>query len=172
MNKLMIFLSVLAIFLGLSACQPKEVKEVDLLFETVERRDASGTGQVYQDRQPSLMVITTPEEAASLGALVTPKAQAQLQNLNYSTYFAIAIFQGRKSTTGYGVEIERITRLESKVTIYARFLEPKPNAERAPEETSPYHLVQVQKTGMWGQSITFDLVEGDTVVTSLSYYVP
>ncbi len=70
------------------------------------------------------------------------------------------------------MEIERITRLESKVTTYARFLEPKPNAERSPEETSPYHLVQVQKTGMWGQSITFDLVEGDTVVTSLSYYVP
>ncbi len=91
MSKLMIFLSVLAIFLGLSACQPKEVKEVDLLFETVERRDASGAGQVYQDRQPSLMVITTPEEAASLGSLVTSEAQAQLQSLNYNAYFAIAI---------------------------------------------------------------------------------
>lgn len=169
MNKLMIFLSVLAISLGLSACQPKEV---DLLFETIERRDASGTGQVYQDRQPGLLVITTPEEAASLGALVTSEAQAQLQSLNYNAHFAIAIFQGRKPTTGYGVEIERITRLESKVTIYARFLEPKPNAERAPEETSPYHVVQVQKTGTWRQSIIFDLVEGDTVVTSLSHYVP
>lgn len=169
MSKLMIFLSVLAISLGLSACQPKEI---DLLFETVERRDASGTGQVYQDRQPGLMVITTPEEAASLVALVTSEAQARLQSLNYNAYFAVAIFQGRKSTTGYGVEIERITRLESKVTIYARFLEPKPNAERAPEETSPYHLVQVQKTGTWGQPITFNLIVGNVVVTSLSHYVP
>lgn len=64
MSKLMIFLSVLAFSLWLGACQPKEV---DLLFETVEQRDASGTGQIYQDTQPGLIVIATPEETASLG---------------------------------------------------------------------------------------------------------
>lgn len=168
-HKFLYPLYVLFVLVGLNACQSKEAT---LSFETIERRDASGTGQVYQDRQPGLLVITTPEEAASLDALVTPEAQAQLQSLNYDAYFVIAVFQGRKPTTGYDIEIERITRLGSKVTIYARFLEPKPNAEKAPEETSPYHLVRVQKTGTWGQSISFDLVVGDAVMTSLSHYVP
>ncbi len=169
MNKFMIFLSVLAISLGLSACQPKEV---DLLFETIERRDASGTGQVYQDRQPGLIVIATPEEAASLGALVTSESQAQLQNLNYNTYFAIAIFQGRKPTTRYSVQIERITRKGNMVTIHALFKEPQPSEAKGDEVTSPYHLVQVQKVGTWGQTITFNLVAGDVIVTSLSHYIP
>lgn len=169
MSKLMIFLSVLAISLGLGACQPKEV---DLPFETVERRDASGTGQIYQDKQPGLIVIATPEEAASLGALVTSEAQAQLQNLNYNTYFAIAIFQGRKPTTQYSVQIERITRKGNIVTIHALFKEPQPGEAKGDEVTSPYHLVQVQKVGTWEQTITFNLVVGDAIVTSLLHYIP
>ncbi len=168
-NRYMLFLCILVALAGLSACQPKEV---DLPFETIERRDASGTGQVYKDKSPGLIVIATPEEAAILDALVTPEAQVQLQRLDYDAYFVIAVFQGRKPTTGYDIQIERITRLESKVTIQARFLEPKPDAEKAPEETSPYHLVQVQKTGTWGQSITFNLVVDNVVVTSLSHHVP
>ena len=92
--------------------------------------------------------------------------------LDYDAYFVIAVFQGRKPTTGYDIQIERITRLESKVTIQARFSEPKPDAEKAPEETSPYHLVQVQKTGTWGRSITFSLVVDNVVVASLSHHVP
>lgn len=168
-SRYMLVLYIIFTLAGLSACQSKEV---DLSFETVEQRDASGTGQVYQDRQPGLIVITTPEEAASLDALVTPEAQARLQSLDYDAYFASVVFQGRKSTTGYGIAVERITRFENKVTIRAQSLEPKPNAEKAPEETSPYHVIQVQKSGTWGQPISFDLIVDNVVVTSFSHYVP
>ena len=154
-SQYMLFLCILVTLAGLSACQPKEV---DLPFETIERRDASGTGQVYKDKSPGLIVIATPEEAANLDALVTPEVQVQLQSLEYDAYFVIAVFQGRKPTTGYDIQ--------------ARFSEPKPDAEKAPEETSPYHLVQVQKTGTWGQSITFSLVVDNVVVASLSHHVP
>lgn len=169
MSKLMIFLSVLAFSLWLGACQPKEV---DLLFETVEQRDASGTGQIYQDTQPGLIVIATPEETASLGGLVTSEAQAQLQNLNYNIYFAIAIFQGRKPTTRYGVQIEHITHKGNIVTVHALFKEPQPGEPKGDEVTSPYHLVRVQKGGPWKQTITFNLIVGNAIVTSLSHYIP
>jgi len=47
-----LFVCILVTLAGLSACQPKEV---DLPFETIERRDASGTGQVYKDKSPGLI---------------------------------------------------------------------------------------------------------------------
>lgn len=168
-NQFMLFLWILITLAGLSACQPKEI---NLPFETIEQRDASGTGQVYKDKQPGLMIIATSKEGTKLDALVTPETRARLQNLNYNADFVIAVFQGRKPTTGYGVQIERITRQGSKVTIYAQFSEPKPDEEKAPEETSPYHLVQVQKVGTWGQRTTFNLVVGGATVTSLSHHVP
>ena len=164
-----LFLCILVALIGLSACQPTEMV---LPFDTIEQRDAAGTGQVYRDKQPGLMVITTLDEADDLDGLVTPEGQAQLRSLNYNAYFVIAVFQGRKPTTRYEIQIERITRRENEVTIYARFSEPKPDEEKAPEETSPYHLVQVQKTGAWGQPITFNLVSGNARVTSLSHHVP
>lgn len=171
-NRYMLFLCTLGILValaGLSACQPKEI---GLPFETIEQRDASGTGQVYEDKPPDLIVVTTPEEVANLDALVTPEAQARLQSLNYDAYFVIAVFQGRKPTTGYEIQIERITRRGNIVAIHTRFQEPKPDEAKGDEVTSPYHLVRVQKTETWGQLITFNLVVGNVVVASLSHHVP
>jgi hypothetical protein len=167
--KLLQVFCVLFILAGLSACQPKET---DLPFETIEQRDASGTGQVYKDEKPGLIVITAPEEATNLDALITSEAQARLARLSYDEYFVIAVFQGRKPTTRYGVQIERIARQGSKVTVYAQFSEPKPDEEKAPEETSPYHLIQVQKVGTWGQEVTFELIVKGSIVASVSQYIP
>jgi len=167
--KLLQVFCVLFILAGLSACQPKET---DLPFETIEQRDASGTGQVYKDEKPGLIVITAPEEATNLDALITSEAQAWLARLSYDEYFVIAVFQGRKPTTRYGVQIERIARQGGKVTVYAQFSEPKPDEEKAPEETSPYHLIQVQKVGTWGQEVTFELIVKGSIVASVSQYIP
>jgi len=143
-----------------------------LRFETIEQRDASGSGRLYENRQPGLMVIETSEEAVNLDALVTPETRARLHNVNYNAYFVIAAFQGWKPTRQHGVQVERITRQGSEVTVYARFSEPKADEEKAPEVTSPYHLIQVRKVGTWGQRTTFNLVVGGATVTSLSHRVP
>ena len=45
-------LCLLVALAGLNACQPQET---DLSFETIEQRDASGTRQIYQDKQPGLI---------------------------------------------------------------------------------------------------------------------
>jgi len=167
----MLFLCLLATMslIGLSACQPKET---NLPFETIEQRDTSGTGKVYESKQPGLIVIAVSEETPNLDALVTSKAQARLQSLDYNPHFVIVIFQGWKPTTRYSIQIERVTRRENTVTIYALFREPKPDEPKGDEVTSPYHLVQVQKVGTWGQQITFNLVVGDATVTSLVHRIP
>jgi len=155
-----------------TSTSPSRTTEIDLPFETIEQRDASGVGKVYEDKRPGLLIIARPEETAGLKSLVRPEAQARLQGLDYDHYFAVVVFQGWKTTNRYGVQIERIARWGSEVTIYARFSEPDPNKERGPEITSPYHLVQVKKVGRWEQEIAFQVVVDGINVTSLSHYVP
>ena len=84
----------------------------------------------------------------------------------------IGVFQGRKPTTEYGVQIEQITRRGGVVTVHALFTERKPGSAAGDAITSPYHLVRLPKTGVWGKAITFNLVVGDNVVTSLSHDIP
>lgn len=168
-NQYMLFLCVLVTLAGLSACQPKEI---NLPFETIEQRDASGTGQIYKDKQPGLIVITTLEKVANLDALVTSEAQARLQSLNYDAYFVIAVFQGWKPTDGYDIQVERITHLGEKVTVFVRLQEPPPDRKKNDIVTSPYHLVQVQKVGTWARDVTFNVVVNGTVIASVSHNIP
>lgn len=160
-------LSILCLLmvLILGACQ---LKETDLSFETIECQEISG----YQDKKPGLVVIAKQTEVADLDNLITREIQARLQSLNYNTYLVIGVFQGWKPTTRYSTQIERVTRRGNIVTVHALFKEPQPSEAKGDEVTSPYHLIQVQKAGTWGQTITFNLVVGDAVVTSLSHYVP
>lgn len=156
---------------GLGACKTKP-EETDLPFETFEQKEWAGTDKPYESREPGLIVISRLEEVDSLKGLVNDEAKSKLQALDYSRYFAVLVLQGWKPTTGYKANVKRITRIENTVNIYAQFLEPKPDEEKAPEVTSPYHLVQVQKSGKWGQDITFNLFAGETLVISLSHAIP
>lgn len=162
-----LFLCVLCIFvaLTLSACQ---MKETELPFETIEQQEISN----YQNTEPGLVVITKQAEVNNLDDWVLQEVRSRLQTIDYNAYVVIAVFQGWKPTTRYGVQIERITRKGSIISIHALFLESKPGEPTGDLATSPYHLVRVQKTGTWGQQISFNLVVHGATVTSLSHYVP
>lgn len=164
-----LLLLVLIPLLGLSACRPKEI---DLPFETIAQGDWGNAGYAYEAHEATLIVITQATEAMELDNWVTLDTQTQLQALDYDAYFAIAVFQGWKATTGYKVQIDRIALLGNVINVHAQFLEPKPEEEKAPEATSPYHLVRVQRAETWDQDITFNLVMDEVVVASLSRHVP
>jgi hypothetical protein len=144
------------------------MKEAELPFETLERQEISN----YQNKEPSLVVITKPTEVNNLDDWVVQEVRTRLQTTDYNAYIVIAVFQGWKPTTRYGVQIERITRKGKVVNIYALFSEPKPGEPTGDLATSPYHLVRVQKIGAWGQTTTFNLVVNDVIIISSSHYVP
>lgn len=163
-----LLLLMLIPLLGLSACQSKEAK---LPFETLDQGDWGNAGHAYEAQEPTLTVITQSTEVTELDDWITLHAQTQLQMLDYNTDFAIVVFQGWKPTSGYSVQVDRVTRRGDTVTVYAQFRRPKPEKEKADIARSPYHLVQVQKVGTWDQEITFNLVVDEVVVASLSRYV-
>lgn len=155
---------------GLSTCNTKP-EETDLPFETIEQKEWAGTGKSYEAREPGLMVISQSEETDNLG-IITDEAVQKLQVLDYGDYFAFVAFQGWKPNGGYSIQVNRVSRIGNSVNIYAQFHEPRPDEEKTDEITSPYHLMIVQKTGNWGQEVTFNLLDGETVVVSLSHFIP
>jgi hypothetical protein len=136
--------------LYLVACQPHatespSVAELPLLpFETIERAEVPDTGQYYQGQNPKLVVITEVREGNAVGNIISIKAQAQLQNLDFNRYFAAVVFQGIVGYVHPGIMIQRISVEGNVITFYVHVLEPVSN-ERKTMITSPYHLVKVRR---------------------------
>jgi hypothetical protein len=143
-----------------------------LTFGTIEQQDLAGTGEYFETEGTGMLVISRPEEVAELNNKIRTDTKAKLEALDYSTYFALAVFQGQKPSTGYMVTVDRIIRQKDKVNVYIAIREPAPHEGVNESVTSPYHLVKVQKSGEWGQNFTFDLIEGKTVIESLFHYIP
>ena len=158
-----LLLAVLAVVLV--SCKPKEI---ELPFETIERRETAGTGKIGQEKEPGLMIIATPEDLAQTDKLFTKNAQAQLNELDFDAYFAIAAFLGWQSGGHEGIDIERVIHRRDKVLVYARVGNPTPDTG----VTSPYHLVTVQMEGNWNRKIRFTLHLDGTAATSLTHFIP
>jgi|WetSurMetagenome_2_1015567.scaffolds.fasta_scaffold501108_1 hypothetical protein len=183
-TKLRFYTALMAICLtfclvpGLVACQaiskgtPTPQGTV-LSFETIEQQDySSGTGILYDPETPGIMIVSKVEDISSLNELVAENSLSQLRSLNYDQYFAIAVFQGLKRDTGHGIQIDQVVRRENSVNIFVSIHDPKPGEPTGAMETSPYHLVRIQKTGNWGQEITFNLMADDQLVTSAVHMIP
>lgn len=111
------------------------------------------------------MIIAEAKETDLLGSMISPKAQMQVQNMDFSQYFAVAVFQGVKPTSGYDIEIKKVTQIGSAVIVYAHFVIPEPMDTTQQIETSPYQLLKVSKGDLHGQ-VEFTLRADGTAVVS------
>ena len=149
-----------------SGCQGR--KEVDLLFETIEKSERSR----YSMPDSKMVIITEAGERNALESIVSLNAQAQLQDLDFDQYFAVAVFQGLKGTNMYGADIQRMARRGDTITVYAHFTERDPELVAADINTSPYHLVKVQKGGTLQGRIEFVLNVDGTMVDQQTHLLP
>lgn len=166
-------LVVIPMTIMLSGCQ--EEKEVDLSFETIERSERGEGKELYSIPEPKLVVVAAPGEISALADNVSPDALVHLQNLDFDQYFAIAVFQGWRSelpTPQSGVEVQRIGRKESTITLYAQFYEPIEGYERKPIVISPYHLVKVQRGKEVQGEVEFILNVDGTAVSRQTHRLP
>jgi hypothetical protein len=156
----------------LTACKPKS-GETALSFETIEQDVyAVDTGKLYDSHEPGMVIISRVEEIDNLDGMVSKAGLKQLQALDYNQYFTLAVFQGKKGSIGYDIQVNRIKRSGNTVNVYAQLNEPPPDIAVGATETSPYHVVKVLKAGSWGQDITFNLFSGDKLVASLVHMIP
>jgi len=160
-----LWLTIVVMLVGMTACGPRET---ELLFESIEQRQTAGTGKLYESEKPGLMIIAQPEGLTQVNDLVTASARAQLEKMDFDTYFAVIAFLGWQPNSHEGVRIEHITRRAHEVSILARFGRPG----GSDVVTSPYHLVKVRKEDAWDEVIEFTLRVQGTVVASVSHTVP
>lgn len=156
----LLVLTAVATVAVMSGCSGKEI---NLPFETIERADSPGTGQNYEGKEPELVIITETAKINSLGNAISVNAQAQVRNLDFGQYLAIAVFQGLKGSGGYSAEIRRVTRKGDAIIVYAHFAERDPQRVASDVMTSPYHLVKVQKLGLRGNTEFILNVDGASV---------
>lgn len=162
---------------GLAACQAISTgtptpQGTVLSFETIEQKDYSGTGIMYESKNPGIIIVSGTGDANNLMGLISENSLKQLQTLDYQGYFVIATFQGWKPETGYGIQVDKVVRSENTVNILVTLNEPKPPRHPGEIVSSPYHLLRIQKTGNWGQEITFNLLADGLLVTSAVHMIP
>ncbi len=175
MNKMRNLISVLlGLVVGLTLLAACQSQEADLPFETIERSEWGEGKEQYSIPDPKLVIIAKAEEINAIGNTVSLDAQAQLRNLDFDQYFAAAVFQGwqpQLPPPPSGVEVQRISREGSIMTIYAHFHEPAGEVWR-PVEVSPYHLVKVQKGEDMQGKLEFVLNIDGTDVVRQAHLIP
>jgi hypothetical protein len=111
-------------------------------------------------------VITGPEDIRLIADWISPEGLSGLQGVNYADNLALVVFQGLKPTLSYGVQIQQITYQDGIVNVYAQFEEPEPGTEELTQESSPYHLIQLQRFAGLGERTRFDLIANGALVDS------
>ncbi len=151
-----LWLAIVVVLMGMTACGPRET---ELSFETIERGDYSD----YSLQEPRVVLVSSQDDITQLAGLVSQEALGRLAELDLKQYFVVAVFCGRRASSGYDVIIERLLGKNDTVIIYAQFWEPSPHWEALDTETSPYHLVKVRRDSDVSQEIK--LVLQSLVVT-------
>jgi hypothetical protein len=152
--------------LFLASCQAKEEK---LSFETIEKEELSWTGTLYESSDPGIITILNAEEITKINKLITDKAMKIIKETNYKDSFVIAVFQGNKPTTGYGVNIEKMARYEQSINIFVSLTEPKPNFQVRQIVTSPYQIVEVPKYNFLDEIKSITIYSGQKLIAKVPF---
>ena len=114
---------------------------IRLEFQTLEKRWGSGhTGSAYY-------VINTVDEWADVFEKPPPP------EMDFSNTTIIAVFMGRRSTGGFGIEVKEIIDTGFLVVVRVEQTSPGKGCILAQVITSPFHVVEVDKIG---KGVRFD----------------
>jgi hypothetical protein len=75
-----------------------------------------------------------------------PAGPSKVLSFDFAKRRLILVAAGPRSSTGYGVQIVRITERRSTIDVLAREVTPSLGSRTAPELTSPYRLIAIPAT--------------------------
>jgi len=169
LRRALVPLLLVVVVISLPGCG--RTKGMEMPFETIDRGMGAGRRERYESKEPGLVIIASLQDFALFEDDV-PRLAQKLKDIDYSQFYVVAVFQGRKPTGAYEVEIQGIRWQDDVVTIYSRFATPEPGQERTLVETSPYHLVKIRKGKNMRGEFEFVLdVDGKEVVRK-THFIP
>lgn len=101
-----------------------------------------------EEDQPRLSVITNQEGIASVGKWIQPEHLPIIQNVDYHQSLVLIIFSGYRGTNMQGIVINQIVKNDSNVTLSVTFTRPAEGEVRNPVVTSPYLVLEMQRTSL------------------------
>lgn len=165
---LLSLIAVATLLLGLTACQPPESEQ--LSFETMVQESSPGSIRQWEGKEPKLLIIASTQDIEEAKPFVTAEALTTLQQMDFTTHFAVLAFRGLRGSAPVRFKIERVVRQGNEIVLYAQAGTEGPNSE----ESSPYHLIKVKKEGNWNADFTFNLYfnQEGSAVTSATHHMP
>jgi hypothetical protein len=133
--------------------------------------DPEAEGQ-YEGRSPRLAIVSSQDDVASVESDLLSRHREQLSEVDYSKRFAVIVYQGRKSTTGYLVEVIRVIRHQDTIYVCSQFHEPRLGQPVGGMVTSPYYILQVEKSETLGGEFTFVLTDNQEELIRQTEIIP
>lgn len=163
-------LRLLIMVMLLGACAQQEI---ELAFYTIEQAKVIQPGmQMYEAREPALMVAASKEEISDLDNYISPEGRETIAQLDFSTRLVIVAFHGM-STYDYDLRVKRLTYRGAVVKVYAEFIEPHKGQMLHPTAASPYQMIAVEKPeSLAGKELSFVLIANDREVASVVHCLP
>lgn len=107
--------------------------------EATEMREIA-RGYHSQQRTPLFELVT---DAARLNALWRLHGSSARPTIDFSKHAVLALFLGEKTTGGYAVVVERVTRRGDALEVDVAVYEPGPGCMTTQALTQPFQFVEV-----------------------------
>ncbi len=121
-------------------CPPLESGEIEFNYETVRMDDGGGW---QKDQEPQILLFNSAQE-------LDLTKFAELESIDFDTYFVVILFRGYRDSTGYDAVIRRVTqRPDGVVTVCAELWSPNTSGdltvETSPMATNYSHIIKVER---------------------------
>lgn len=156
--------------------------ETTLPFATLTKGTYSGDPNAGpESKRPSITILVDAHSIERTHRGLLPGAEPMIGETDYKrpigsvTYtdsIGILIMHGVVGSGGYHVTIEAITLGDSTVRIYTRFDTPKPGTFQTQAFTNPRHYVAISREPIAGKRVTFELLERDRVLATVTHDIP
>ncbi len=140
------------------------IEGTPLPFETIDQSEyGPGGDSAYASEQPWIEILQQAGDLETTYVKNSRNALDLLKQIDFQSHIVIGVYQGRKPTNRYGVDILAVSQMGERISIYAEFSAPEPGMTAAEFPTVPYQLIKLDRAGLAGSQI-FELIVEETTI--------
>jgi hypothetical protein len=130
---------VASLLMLLASCAACAALTVTVQFSTLDKGLISGV------REPTQVVVRTRDDWAALWGRHMQIQAPEAPPVDFSRDMVVALFMGERPTGGYRIEITRVERTDSGLSVHYRSQAPDPETMVSQALTQPFHLVAIAR---------------------------
>ena len=129
-----------------SSTQPRQpITMHAVVFESI----AQGNSFIAEVETPTLLIANSVNETTNFTKwLHDIDITSQLRKTNFNTHLVIAVFSGKKGSSGYSITINEIFTALKEVMLVVNLIKPEPGQRVQEVITYPYHIILLPKNDL------------------------